>query len=330
MGICLVLQIVTGLFLRFYYTSFREERFSRVVLIMKEVWGGWALRLSHVNGASLFFLMIYCHIARGVFYIRSNNKKTWNSGVAIFLILIMISFIGYVLPWGQMSYWAVSVITNLFSVIPIVGDSLVSWIWGGFSVSKPTLTRFYSIHFLTPLILASVTAVHLALLHRKGGSRNQIGVPRSIDKISFHPYFTVKDTYFILALVSLSLWGVSQVPYLTMDPENNIPANPMQTPLHIQPEWYFLSFYTILRAMPRKSSGVLIMLLSILILSVISIIKVKFSMKFRFYRKTIFWSLLARFLALIELGTLPAEEPYIRMGVLWTLIYFMSATLINL
>lgn len=328
LGVCLIIQISSGLFLRFYYSSFHSERFLSVLIIIKEVWNGWAIRLIHINGASIFFLFIYLHIFRGLFYIRSNNKKTWFSGIIIFFLLIAISFMGYVLPWGQISYWAVAVITNLFSILPVVGDMFVQWIWGGFSVRKPTLIRFYSLHFLMPIALVFMVVLHLIFLHQKG-SRNQMNTPSNIDKIRFHPYFTTKDTIFILGSLSVLIIASMLTPYLTLDPENNIPANPIQTPLHIQPEWYFLPFYTILRAMPRKSIGVVALLASILVLAVLSLFRTVFSVKFRFYRFIFYWTFVARFIILIGLGALPAEEPYIQIGAMWTLIYFSSIILMN-
>lgn len=240
-----------------------------------------------------------------------------------------ISFLGYVLPWGQISYWAVAVITNLLSVIPIVGDSIVSWVWGGFSVSSPTLTRFYSLHFLLPFILRFLILVHLVFLHEEG-SRNRIGINRNMDKVQFHPYFSVKDLSFILIILVLSFLVSFFFPYILGDAINNVPANPIQTPVHIQPEWYFLPSYAILRSLPRKTAGVVALLLSVSIFYIIPIFKIKFSTKFSSNRYILFWAVIATFLFLIKIGALPAEEPYVEMSKWGSLIYFSSLLLINL
>lgn len=283
----------------------------------------------HINGASVFFFFIYFHLFRGIFYIRRSHKKVWLSGVTIIILLIAISFLGYVLPWGQISYWAVAVITNLLSVIPIVGDEVVKWIWGGFSVRAPTLTRFYSFHFLLPFILIFLTILHLLFLHEQGSS-NSLGIRRNIDKIHFHPYFTVKDTIFIIGVIVISVIISFFTPYILGDAINNVPANSIQTPVHIQPEWYFLPSYAILRALPRKTAGVLALLLSVSIFYFIPLFKLKFSTKFNFYRQTIFWVIIASFLFLIKIGALPAEEPYVEIRKWGALIYFSSILAVNI
>lgn len=328
LGICLLTQLITGLFLRFHYRALATERFSSVVSIMKEVWGGWLVRYIHMNGASLFFFLAYLHIFRGLFYIRATHKKVWNRGVAILLILMGISFIGYVLPWGQISYWAVAVITNLLSVVPAVGQELVTWVWGGFSVGSPTLNRFYSLHFFLPFILAFFVVLHLAFLH-ENGSRNSIGLERNIDKIPFHPYFSVKDLAFILMVLVRTFSLSFFIPYIFGDPINNVPANPMQTPIHIQPEWYFLPSYAILRGLPRKTAGVIALILSVTIYFLLPIFNIKFSRKFSRMREFNFWIILISFLVLMTLGRIPAEEPYIRIRKLWAIIYFSSILILN-
>lgn len=239
-----------------------------------------------------------------------------------------ISFLGYVLPWGQISYWAVAVITNLLSVIPIVGNEVVAWIWGGFSVRNPTLTRFYSFHFLFPFILIFLTLLHLVFLHEQGSS-NSLGLNRNKDKIRFHPYFTVKDTLFIFIVINISIVISFFIPYILGDAVNNVPANAIQTPVHIQPEWYFLPSYAILRALPSKTAGVLALLLSVSIYYLIPLFKIKFSTKFNYFRQFIFWSLLARFIFLIKIGALPAEEPYVTISKWGAILYFSSIMLIN-
>lgn len=329
LGICLIIQIVRGLLLTLHYTAYAEERFLSVVQIMREVWGGWIIRFIHINGASIFFFFIYLHLFRGIFYLRAVHKNVWISGVRILIILIAISFLGYVLPWGQMSYWAVAVITNLFSIVPKVGGDLVNWIWGGFSVRAPTLNRFYSFHFLLPFILAFATVIHLWFLHKEG-SRNRIGLNRNLDKLHFHPYFTTKDLLYILGVGIIAISFSFFFPYFLGDAVNNVPANAMQTPAHIQPEWYFLPSYAILRALPSKTAGVLALLASVSIFFLIRAFKLKFSTKFSSNRITIFWVVLARFILLMKIGALPAEEPYIIISKGRSFIYFSSIILLNI
>lgn len=329
LGICLIAQIITGVILTFQYSSHATERFYSVVKIIQEVWSGWALRLIHINGASIFFFFVYIHIARSLYFMRSSHTIVWVRGVTIIVVLIAISFLGYVLPWGQISYWAVAVITNLFSVVPMIGENLVKWIWGGFSVDAPTLTRFYSLHFILPFLLRFLVIIHLTILHKEG-SRTNIGINRNIDKLYFHPYFSIKDLIFIIGVVIVSLLVSIIQPYIMGDPVNNIPANPMQTPEHIQPEWYFLTSYAILRTLPRKTSGVLALAGSIAIFYTMVIFKIKFSTKFSYYRQAILWLIISSFLTLIKLGSLPAEEPYIFIGKIVSIIYFSSIIILNI
>lgn len=329
LGLCLIIQILTGLLLTLHYTSYAEERFSSIVKIIREIWSGWLIRFIHMNGASIFFFFIYLHLFRGMYYKRRTHKKVWIRGVSIKILLIAISFLGYVLPWGQISYWAVAVITNLLSVIPMVGNDVVNWIWGGFSVRAPTLTRFYSFHFLLPFVLRFLTLIHLIFLHEQG-SRNSLGLNRNTDKIRFHPYFRIKDTIFILIVIIISIIISFFLPYILGDTINNVPANTMQTPVHIQPEWYFLPSYAILRALPRKTAGVLALLLSVSIFYVIPIFKMKFSTKFSFTRHLIFWTIIRRFIFLIKIGALPAEEPYVEIRKWGAIIYFSSIIIINI
>lgn len=295
---------------------------------MREVWSGWVVRFLHINGASIFFLFIYLHLFRGLFFLSSSHKNVWNRGVAILITLMAISFLGYVLPWGQMSYWAVAVITNLFSVIPLIGRELVNWIWGGFSVGAPTLNRFYSLHFLLPFILSFIVIIHLFFLHSEG-SRNSLGLNRNLDKIEFHPYFSVKDLHFIL-LVLVRFTCISfYLPYILGDPVNNVPANAIQTPIHIQPEWYFLPSYAILRSLPRKTAGVIALALSVSIFLILPLYQYKFSRKFRFLRIFSFWMILFTFIFLIKIGALPAEEPYITLRKWGAISYFTFILTIN-
>lgn len=329
LGICLSIQLLTGLFLRFHYSSESTERFSSVILIIKEVWAGWVIRFIHINGASLFFFLIYIHIYRGLFFFRSMHKKVWNRGVSILILLIAISFIGYVLPWGQISYWAVAVITNLFSIAPVLGSDLVNWIWGGFSVRAPTLNRFYSFHFFLPFVLIFFVILHLIFLH-ENGSRNRLGVKRNIDKLRFHPYFSIKDIFFIGFILVISLIVSFFTPFILGDAVNNVPANPIQTPIHIQPEWYFLPSYAILRALPSKAAGVLALALSVGIFYFLPLFNNKFSSKFSRIRVFNFWLILTSFLFLMLMGASPAEEPYIRISKFWSIVYFSSILTLNI
>lgn len=328
LGICLIIQILRGLFLTFHYTSFSEERFNRILLIIRETWSGWLIRFIHMNGASIFFFFCYFHLFRGIFFLRAVHKQVWFRGVFILITLIAISFLGYVLPWGQISYWAVAVITNLFSVIPFIGEQLVLWIWGGFSVGSPTLVRFYSLHFLLPFVLAVLVLMHLLFLHQQG-SRNRLGFNRNIDKIEFHPYFSVKDYIFIIGAFILFLVISFYFPYILGDSVNNVPANSLQTPIHIQPEWYFLSSYAILRSLPRKTAGVIALMFSVTIFFVIPVFNLKFSTKFSHYRYNIFWIIITLFIFLMILGSLPAEDPYVQLGKVSSFLYFSSILLLN-
>lgn len=329
LGICLGTQLITGLLLTLHYTSYSRESFESIFLIMREVWSGWLIRLVHINGASVFFLFIYLHLFRGMFFSRSKHEKVWIRGVTIIILLIAISFLGYVLPWGQMSYWAVAVITNLFSVIPIIGDELVKWIWGGFSVRAPTLTRFYSLHFLLPFVLSFLVIIHLIFLHKEG-SRNNIGINRNIDKIEFHPYFSVKDLIFIITTLTMAFFLSFYTPFLLGDAINNVPANAIQTPTHIQPEWYFLSSYAILRSLPRKTAGVIALFFSVSIFYLMPLYNMSFARKFSSYRYFIFWLIISIFLLLIKMGSIPAEEPYIFISKIASILYFRTILLINL
>nr|YP_009228543.1 cytochrome b [Phyllocoptes taishanensis]ALK03806.1 cytochrome b [Phyllocoptes taishanensis] len=329
LGLCLAIQIITGLLLTFHYTSYSPESFSSVVEIMREIWSGWVIRFIHMNGASVFFFFIYLHLFRGLFFLSSVHKSVWMSGVTILIALMAISFLGYVLPWGQMSYWAVAVITNLFSVVPLIGNSLVSWIWGGFSVSSPTLTRFYSLHFLLPFVLSFLVIIHLFMLHKEGSS-NSMGLNSNVDKIQFHPYFSVKDLFYILAVIALSLAVSFYYPYILGDPVNSMPANPMQTPIHIQPEWYFLPSYAILRSLPSKTAGVLALALSVTIFYILPMYKFNFSTKFTGARYLIFWATIAAFAYLMILGALPAEEPYVLLSKIGSMTYFSLILALNI
>lgn len=329
LGVCFLVQILTGLFLSFHYISYSDLSFFSVLHIRRDVWWGWLIRFAHINGASIFFFLIYFHIARGIFFFRFVHKIVWLSGVFILLLLIAISFLGYVLPWGQMSYWAVAVITNLFSVVPIIGRELVLWLWGGFSVGLPTLTRFYSFHFLFPFILAFILIVHLYFLHNNG-SRSNVGLNSNLDKLSFHPFFSIKDFLSWVLVFSLSYLVVFFFPYIFGDPVNFVPADPLSTPLHIQPEWYFLFSYAILRSFPGKSAGVVALFSSILILCLFPFFVYSFSTKFTYFRYFFFWFFCFNFLFLIYIGSMPAEEPYVSARKIFTFFYFSSILLMSI
>nr|BAF36445.1 cytochrome b [Passer montanus saturatus] len=323
LGICLISQIVTGLLLAMHYTADTNLAFSSVAHMCRDVQFGWLIRNLHANGASFFFICIYLHIGRGLYYGSYLNKETWNIGVILLLTLMATAFVGYVLPWGQMSFWGATVITNLFSAIPYIGQTLVEWAWGGFSVDNPTLTRFFALHFLLPFLIVGLTLVHLTFLHETG-SNNPLGIPSDCDKIPFHPYYTVKDILgFVLMLsllVSLALFS----PNLLGDPENFTPANPLVTPPHIKPEWYFLFAYAILRSIPNKLGGVLALAASILVLFLTPLLHTsKFrSMTFRPLSQILFWALVTNVLVLTWVGSQPVEHPFIIIGQLASLSYF--------
>nr|AUG59238.1 cytochrome b [Poecilia vivipara] len=323
LGLCLIAQILTGLFLAMHYTSDISMAFSSVAHICRDVNYGWLIRNMHANGASLFFVCIYLHIGRGLYYGSYLYKETWNIGVILLLLVMMTAFVGYVLPWGQMSFWGATVITNLLSAVPYVGDTLVQWIWGGFSVDNATLTRFFTFHFLLPFIVAAATLVHLIFLHETG-SNNPIGLNSDADKISFHPYFSYKDLlgfiFLLTTLVALALFS----PNLLGDPENFTPANPLVTPPHIKPEWYFLFAYAILRSIPNKLGGVLALLASILVLMVIPLLHTskQRSLTFRPLTQLLFWLLVADVIILTWIGGMPVEHPFIIIGQIASFLYF--------
>nr|AFB19984.1 cytochrome b [Kenopia striata] len=323
LGICLITQIITGLLLSMHYTADTSLAFNSVAHICRDVQFGWLIRNIHANGASFFFMCIYIHIGRGIYYGSYLNKETWNVGVILLLALMATAFVGYVLPWGQMSFWGATVITNLFSAIPYIGQTLVEWMWGGFSVDNPTLTRFFAIHFLLPFVIVGLTLVHLTLLH-ESGSNNPLGIPSDCDKIPFHPYYTIKDFLgFALIFVPLGTLALF-APNLLGDPENFTPANPLATPPHIKPEWYFLFAYAILRSIPNKLGGVIALAASVLVLFLMPLLhtsKLR-SMTFRPLSQILFWTLVANLLILTWVGSQPVEHPFIIIGQLASASYF--------
>nr|AKB95582.1 cytochrome b [Scomber japonicus] len=323
LGLCLISQILTGLFLAMHYTPDVESAFDSVAHICRDVNFGWLIRNLHANGASFFFICIYLHIGRGLYYGSYLFMETWNIGVILLLLVMMTAFVGYVLPWGQMSFWGATVITNLLSAVPYVGTTLVEWIWGGFSVDNATLTRFFAFHFLFPFVILAATILHLLFLHETG-SNNPIGLNSNADKISFHPYFTYKDllgfAVLLVALSSLALFS----PNLLGDPDNFTPANPMVTPPHIKPEWYFLFAYAILRSIPNKLGGVLALLASILILMLVPFLHTskQRALTFRPASQFLFWTLVADVVVLTWIGGMPAEQPFIIIGQVASVLYF--------
>nr|YP_010443047.1 cytochrome b [Araeosoma owstoni]UTD49297.1 cytochrome b [Araeosoma owstoni] len=323
LGLCLIIQIITGIFLAMHYTADISLAFSSVSHICRDVNYGWLLRNIHANGASMFFICMYCHIGRGLYYGSYNNAETWNVGVILFLVTMITAFMGYVLIWGQMSFWAATVITNLVSAVPYMGTAIVQWLWGGFSVDNATLTRFFAFHFLLPFIIAALSLIHLLFLHNNGAN-NPIGLNSNYDKSPFHTYYTTKDTVGFIALFIILLSLVLLFPETLTDPENFIPANPLVTPPHIQPEWYFLFAYAILRSIPNKLGGVTALITSILVLFLMPILHTSNNnaSTFRPLSQAIFWILIATFLILTWIGSQPVEYPFVIIGQIASLIYF--------
>lgn len=323
LGLCLIIQTLTGLFLAIHYTADTSLAFNSVNHICRDVNNGWLLRTLHANGASFFFICIYLHIGRGIYYGSYKYLYTWIIGVILLFLTIGTAFIGYVLPWGQISFWGATVITNLVSAIPYIGTQIVQWLWGGFAVDNATLTRFFSFHFLLPFLVIAFTMIHLLFLHQTG-SNNPLGINRNIDKIPFHPYFSLKDIFGFIVLIIILTFLTLRAPYELGDPDNFIPANPLVTPPHIQPEWYFLFAYAILRAIPNKLGGVIALVLSIAILFILP-----FSNNFKFQsiqfyplNQIIFWLILITVILLTWIGARPVEDPFIFTGQFLTCIYF--------
>lgn len=324
LGLCLGVQIISGIFLAMHYARDASIAFKRVIHICYDVNYGWLLRTVHANGASIFFICLYLHTGRGMYFGSYRFIHTWNIGVIILLATIATAFLGYVLPWGQISFWGATVITNLLSAIPYCGTAIVEWLWGGFAVGNPTLSRFFTLHFLLPFIISAIVLVHLIFLHETG-SNNPIGINSNFDKIPFHPYFTIKDILgFFIALYFLFILSM-QNPYLLGDPDNFIPANPISTPAHIKPEWYFLFAYAILRSIPNKLGGVIALVISIIILLILP-----FSNNYKYrasqlypINKILFWTFISIFSLLTWIGARPVEEPFITIGQTLTIVYFI-------
>ena len=326
-GVALVLQIVTGIILAMHYVPHETMAFDSIEHIMRNVNYGWMMRYMHANGAALFFVAVYIHIFRGLYYgsYKAPRELLWWMGLIIYILMMATAFMGYVLPWGQMSFWAATVITNMFSAVPLVGEGLVNWLWGGFAVAGPTLKRFYSLHYLLPFLIFAVMFIHLWALHTsKSGNPLGIDVKGPQDTLPFHPYFTSKDLVgFGVFFVILAYWVFFNPNYMG-HPDNYIPANPLVTPAHIVPEWYFLPFYAILRAVPDKLGGVILMLAAILILFVIPWLdtsRVR-SSTFRPIYKQFFWILVIDCIILGWVGANPPEGAFILIGRLSTAYYF--------
>nr|YP_009073580.1 cytochrome b [Aeolesthes oenochrous]BAP59130.1 cytochrome b [Aeolesthes oenochrous] len=323
LGLCLIIQIITGIFLAMHYCPQIDLAFNSVAHICRNVNYGWLIRTLHANGASFFFICLYIHIGRGIYYSSYNLMETWMIGVTLFFLVMGTAFLGYVLPWGQMSFWGATVITNLLSAIPYLGYTIVQWLWGGFAVDNATLTRFFAFHFLFPFIVTALVMIHLLFLHQTGSS-NPLGTNSNIDKIPFHPYFSLKDIVgFLIMGFALTFLTLSW-PYLLGDPDNFTPANPLVTPVHIQPEWYFLFAYAILRSIPNKLGGVVALVMSIAILYLLPFMNKKKFSSTQFYpvNKLLFWLLFTIILMLTWIGARPVEDPYILTGQILTLMYF--------
>nr|BDQ44245.1 cytochrome b [Amynthas glaucus] len=324
LGLCLVIQIATGLFLSMHYSPNIEMAFSSVAHISRDVNYGWLLRSMHANGASMFFLFIYLHAGRGLYYGSFNLHETWNIGVLLFILTMATAFTGYVLPWGQMSFWGATVITNLFSAIPYIGKSLVEWIWGGFAVDNATLNRFFSFHFILPFIIIGATILHIMFLHQTG-SNNPIGINADSDRVPFHSYYSIKDALgYMIAIAGLSCMVLFE-PNLFTDPENFLMSNPLVTPIHIKPEWYFLWMYAILRSIPNKLGGVLALFAAIVVMFILPMTTMSNKRSLSFYpmNQFLFWILTTSWMILTWIGGRPVEDPYITIGQTFTSIYFL-------
>ncbi len=326
-GFFLLVQIITGVILSMHYTAHVDHAFNSIEHIMRNVNHGWLIRYIHMNGASFFFIVVYIHIFRGLYYgsYKAPRELLWWLGIIILLLMMATAFMGYVLPWGQMSFWGATVITNLFSAIPFIGDSVTQWLWGGYSVDNPTLSRFYTLHFLFPFLIVGVVILHIVALHTHG-SNNPLGIDRKgpQDSIPFHPYYTVKDLFGLSFVLTFFFAVVFFIPDYLGHPDNYVPADPLKTPAHIVPEWYFLPFYAILRAIPDKLGGVIVMFFAIFVLFLLPWLdtsKVR-SATFRPIYKKLFWLFVLDALVLGWVGSKPAEGIYIIISRIATFYYF--------
>lgn len=322
-GLCLIIQIITGIFLSIHYTSNIELAFTSVIHTSREVNFGWLLRAIHANRASILFLFIYLHIGRGIYYGSFNLKETWNLGVFLYILTIATAFTGYVLPWGQIRFWGATVITNLFSAVPYIGKLLVEWIWGGFAVNDATLNRFLSFHFILPFIIMGVTILHIILLHQTG-SNNPVGIITDSERIPFHSYYSIKDILgYIVAITMLSVIVLFE-PSIFSDPDNFLIANPLITPIHIKPEWYFLWIYAILRSVPNKLGGIVALISALVIVLIIPLTtKInKRSLSFYPLNQMLFWTFITSWVLLTWIGGRPVEDPYSSVRQILTILYF--------
>ena len=331
---CLIAQIITGIVLAMHYVANADLAFASVEHIMRDVNYGWLIRYFHANGSSMFFLAVYIHIFRALYYgsYKSPREVIWIIGMIIYFLMMMTAFMGYVLPWGQMSFWAATVITNLFSAIPFIGESITNWLWGGFAVDNPTLTRFYALHYLLPFLIFGLVILHIWALHVPGNN-NPIGIELkkpSKDTVPFHPYIVIKDLFALLIFLIVFAFFVFYSPNLLGHPDNYIEANPMVTPSHIVPEWYLLPFYAILRSVPDKLFGVIAMFASIFVLVILPWLdtsKVK-SAVFRPLYKQFYWILVLDVLILGYMGAMPAEGTYLLIARVATTYYFVHFLII--
>nr|ATA58329.1 cytochrome b [Bolivaritettix sikkinensis] len=323
LGLCLMIQLITGLFLAMHYTADIEMAFKSTIHICRNVNNGWLMRTLHMNGASMFFICLYLHVGRGLYYESFLLTETWTVGVIIMFLTMATAFIGYVLPWGQMSFWGATVITNLLSAIPYMGNQLVQWIWGGYAVDNPTLSRFLSLHFIMPFIIMVMVMMHLLFLHQTG-SNNPLGLKNNQEKIPFHPFFSIKDSITMLMMIMIVMMISLYSPYMLGDPDNFIPANPLSTPPHIQPEWYFLFAYAILRSIPNKMGGVIALVMSIAIMMVLPFYKKTPFQGLQFYplNQIMYWTMIMTFIMLTWVGSQPVEIPYIMTSQVLTMMYF--------
>lgn len=324
MGFCLVIQLISGIFLAMHYCPNTELAFSSIQHIMRDVNYGWLLKYTHANGASAFFVCVYIHIARGLYYGSYLSINVWMVGIIILFLMMATAFIGYVLPWGQMSFWGATVITNFITAIPYIGQTVVEWIWGGYSVGQPTLNRFFSFHYLLPFILCLLVVIHLIFLHEHGSS-TPLGTSGVHDMIPFHPYYTVKDLLGFYVFLFFFCQVIFFYPNMFGDPENFIKANPLVTPVHIMPEWYFLFAYTILRTIPNKLGGVLMLVASILILVVVPFVHSSNlrGNAFKPISQLVFWCFISNFIMLTWLGSKPVEQPYLTLCLISLHLYFI-------
>nr|QOW07441.1 apocytochrome b [Labyrinthula sp.] len=325
-GMCLVVQIVTGIFLSMHYMPDTNMAFTSVEHIMRDVRNGWLLRYLHANGASMFFVVVYIHMFRGLYYGSYMEPRglLWVSGVAIYFVMVLTGFIGYVLPWGQMSYWGATVITNMVTAVPFVGQHIVEWLWGGYSIGNPTLQRFYSLHYVLPFAIAGLALVHLVLLHIEG-SNNPLGVESKVDKVQFYPYYYVKDLFGTLVMITVLSWLAFYDPNKLGDPLNYIRADWIKTPEHIVPEWYFLPFYAILRSITDKTLGVVAMVVAILGLMTLPYTdksEVR-SAAFRPWYRQLYWLFVVDSIILGWVGGNVAEYPFVGVGQVAGVYYFM-------